>query len=47
MVNVDVSLSDQFFGWIFALGTKVKIERPKEVVERFKGEILGMDKLYD
>ena len=26
---MDVSLSDQFFGWIFALGTKVKIEGPK------------------
>ena len=44
--NVDVALSDQFLGWIFSLGTKVKIVGPEEVVERFSGEIRAMNKLY-
>ena len=43
---VDVALSDQFLGWIFSLGTKVKIVGPEEVVERFAGEIRAMNKLY-
>lgn len=43
---VDVALSDQFLGWIFSLGTKVKIVSPEDVVERFAGEIRAMSKLY-
>ena len=43
---VDVALSDQFLGWIFSLGTKVKIVDPEEVVERFAGEIRAMNKMY-
>ncbi len=37
--SVDVALSDQFLGWIFALGTKVRIAGPEDVVEMFKNEI--------
>lgn len=44
--KVDVALSDQFLGWIFALGSKVKILEPKEVVKRFKGELKNIGKLY-
>jgi len=44
--SVDVALSDQFLGWIFSLGTRVKITGPAEVVERFVGEIRAMSKLY-
>ena len=44
--NVDVTLSDQFLGWIFSLGTRVKIVGPEEVVERFSGEIHAMNELY-
>lgn len=43
---VDVALSDQFLGWIFSLGTKVKIVGPEEVVEKFKDELKNMSKLY-
>ena len=43
---VDVALSDQFLGWIFSLGTKVKIVSPEEVVERFHAEIKNLNKLY-
>ena len=44
--SVDVALSDQFLGWIFSLGTKVKIAGPEEVVDRFAGEIRAMSKMY-
>ncbi|MCR5604501.1 MAG: WYL domain-containing protein [Lachnospiraceae bacterium] len=44
--NVDVALSDQFLGWIFSLGTRVKITGPEEVVERFKHEMMTMCELY-
>ena len=44
--GVDVALSDQFLGWIFSLGTKVKIVGPEKVVERFAGEIRAMSRLY-
>ncbi len=43
---VDVAMSDQFLGWIFALGQDVKILSPKGVVERFKKELAEMTKLY-
>lgn len=45
--SVDVALSDQFFGWIFALGTKVKMLGPKNVVHKYKDEIIAMNKLYN
>ena len=36
---VKVAVSNQFFGWIFALGDSVKIVSPKSVVEQFDAEI--------
>ena len=45
-INVDVTMSDQFLGWIFALGPKVKILSPKDVVDRYKTELSEMVKLY-
>ncbi len=45
-ISVDVALSDHFFGWIFALGTDVRILGPKEVVERFGKELKETMKLY-
>lgn len=45
--SVEVAMSDQFLGWIFALGSKVKILGPKEVVARFKDELTSMKQLYD
>ncbi len=44
--SVDVALSDQFLGWIFSLGTGVKIAGPEDVVKRFKNELAAMKKLY-
>ena len=36
---MEVALSDQFFGWIFGLGTSVRIAGPEEVKTRFKEEL--------
>ena len=45
-ITVDVTMSDQFLGWIFALGTKGKNLGPSDVAKKFKAEIKAMDKLY-
>ena len=45
-ITVDVAMSDQFLGWIFALGPKVKILSPEHVVDRYKKELNEMLKLY-
>ena len=45
-ISVDVALSDQFLGWIFALGTDVKITGPDSVVERYRSELSERIKLY-
>ncbi len=45
--DVDVALSDQFFGWIFALGDGVRITGPKAVVDRFAKELSDAAKLYE
>jgi len=46
IVNVNVAISSQFFGWVFALGTGVKILGPSNVVERMKQEVDALHKLY-
>ena len=43
---VDVALSDQFFGWIFSLGTKIRIAGPEKVVERFVMETDAVMQMY-
>ena len=45
-ITVDVAMSDQFLGWIFALGSKVKIVSPEDVVDRYNKELNEMEKLY-
>ena len=45
-INVDVAMSGQFLGWIFALGDKVRITGPKNVVQRFGEEIQKISRYY-
>ncbi len=45
-VRVEVAVSDQFFGWIFGLGTNVKITAPASVVKAYKGEIDNLIEFY-
>lgn len=44
--SVEVALSDQFFGWIFAIGSGVKIVGPDEVVEAFRKKLCEMAEEY-
>ena len=44
--TVNVSVSSQFLGWIMALGDKVKIVGPDEVVEQMKSEISRLMNQY-
>ncbi|WP_026657146.1 helix-turn-helix transcriptional regulator [Butyrivibrio sp. AC2005] len=45
-VRVEVAVSDQFFGWIFGLGTNVKITAPASVVKAYKEEIDNLLEFY-
>lgn len=45
-IHVEVALSDQFLGWIFAIGSGVKILGPDEVVEAFRKKLKEMAKEY-
>ena len=45
--RVTVAVSDQFLGWIFALGTDVKILGPCEVSDRMKNEAQEIAKIYE
>lgn len=44
--RVTVAVSDQFLGWIFALGTDVKILGPKEVADQLETEAKAIVKMY-
>ena len=46
-INVDVAMSDQFLGWIFALGGMVRITGPKNVVKKFGEEIEKIRQYYE
>ncbi|ADL34707.1 hypothetical protein bpr_I1973 [Butyrivibrio proteoclasticus B316] len=37
--HVDVFISDQFYGWIFAMGGKVRITGPENIVSDFKDKL--------
>jgi predicted DNA-binding transcriptional regulator YafY len=46
VTQVDVALSNQFLGWIFSLGTDVRVLAPQEVVEKFRGELGALGAMY-
>lgn len=45
-INVDVAVSPQFYGWIFSLGTDVKIVGPENVVQGMSDYIKEISSLY-
>ena len=45
-VNVEVAVSDQFFGWVVSLGDGVKIEGPSRVVKLMKDTINRLSSIY-
>ena len=44
---VDVALSGHFFGWLFALGTDVKVVGPESVVEEMREQLERVKGLYE
>ena len=44
--RVDVALSNQFFGWIFALGEGVRIIGPSNAMKKFKSELESLSENY-
>ena len=47
MIAVDVAVSLQFFGWIFSLGSDVKITGPSDVVDKAKESAKGFLENYN
>lgn len=45
-VNVEVSVSRQFLGWVFSLGDGIRIIGPEEVVEQMQAEIQRLQEQY-
>lgn len=46
IVSVDIAVSEQFFGWIFALGSGARIVGPESVVERMREQIRRECEMY-
>lgn len=46
ILNITVNISSQFFGWLFALGDKIKIISPDEVVKEFKKHAKKVSNIY-
>lgn len=46
IANIDVAVSGQFFGWVMALGSGVKIISPEKVVNKMKQRIEKIGQLY-
>ncbi len=46
IVNVDVVVSEQFLGWVFALGEGVKIIEPDNVVKQMKEHLKKQIEMY-
>jgi predicted DNA-binding transcriptional regulator YafY len=47
IARVTVNLSEQFFGWLFALGDKIQIISPDDAVESFKALAKNVSNLYN
>lgn len=47
ILNIKVSVSDQFFGWLFALGNKISILSPESVKEKYKNHINNVLTCYE
>ncbi len=43
---MEVAVSGQFFGWVFALGENIRVIGPKEIIERFKAEVYSILSAY-
>lgn len=46
-ILVDVAVSEQFFGWVFALGSGAKIVEPEAVVQQMRAHIRKEMEMYE
>ncbi len=46
IITVRVSVSRQFFGWLFALGDRVRIEGPSRVAGQFIDQMKVVSEVY-
>lgn len=47
VINVNVAVSGQFFGWLMAMGNSVKVLWPEKVVSQLKEELKKLNELYE
>ncbi|MCR5653837.1 MAG: WYL domain-containing protein [Ruminococcus sp.] len=47
IVKVNVNISDQFFGWVYALGDRIRITAPESVCARFRAHLDKVAELYE
>ncbi len=47
VASAEVALSNQFFGWMFSLGNKVKFLEPEEAVTWFTNSLNEIKEMYD
>jgi len=46
IVKTNINLSQQFYGWLFALGDKVKITAPADAVNEYEKQLTAVSNLY-
>lgn len=46
-MSVDVVVSEQFFGWLFGLGTSARIVSPQSAAERMKKLLEDVKEIYE
>jgi predicted DNA-binding transcriptional regulator YafY len=46
IIHVEVTVSPQFYGWLFALGSEARILEPERVAEGMKGQLCSVAGLY-
>lgn len=47
ILKTTVNLSEQFFGWLFALGDKIRIISPTDAIEKYKAQLRNVSNLYN
>ena len=47
IMKTNVNLSQQFFGWLFALGDQVQIIEPDHVIDKYKKQLEAVTKIYE
>ncbi|MGN1187195.1 MAG: helix-turn-helix transcriptional regulator [Lachnospiraceae bacterium] len=46
-ISADIYVSQQFFGWLFAMGTKARIVEPQGVVDKWKAALKAAQDMFE